>query len=331
MAISHMNRVIDHLRKLARDGVETTDGQLLECFVSRGEEAALEALVLRHGPMVWGVCRRLLPNHHDAEDAFQATFLVLVRKAAAIVPREMVGNWLYGVAHQTAWHARTRLAKQRTREVQVTAMPEPSVIEQDLGRELQPILDRELSRLPDKYRVAIVLCDLEGKTRREAAQQLGLPDGTLASRLARGRALLAKRLTRHGLAGSGGMLAMVLSQQAAGSVPAPLLSSTIKAVTLVAAGSAVTAGMISAKVAALAEGVLKNMLFTKLKVILVLLTVAVVTIGAISVACWTASAQDAKAPAPPKSKVARLQRRLPRPAPGRRRRTNWPFRAPGRW
>jgi len=98
MAIHHMNRVIHQLRKLAlaQDGVERTDGQLLECFVSRKEEAAFEALVLRHGPMVWGVCRRLL-NHHDAEDAFQATFLVLVRKAASVVPREMVGSWLYGV------------------------------------------------------------------------------------------------------------------------------------------------------------------------------------------------------------------------------------------
>src|ERR1700676_4375288 len=107
MAISHMNRDIHQLRQLAlvKDAVSRREGQLLECFVSRREEAALEALVLRHGPMVWGVCRRLL-NHHDAEDAFQATFLVLVRKAASIVPREMVGNWLYGVAHQAALNAK---------------------------------------------------------------------------------------------------------------------------------------------------------------------------------------------------------------------------------
>ena len=112
MAIGHMTKVIHHLRKLAlaSDGAAMTDGQLLECFISRREEAALAALVVRHGPMVWGVCRRLL-NHHDAEDAFQATFLVLVRKAASIVPREMVGNWLYGVAHQAALNARTRITR----------------------------------------------------------------------------------------------------------------------------------------------------------------------------------------------------------------------------
>jgi RNA polymerase sigma factor (sigma-70 family) len=138
MAISPMNRAIDDLRKavLAQDVVETTDGQLLERFVSRREGAALEALVQRHGPMVWGVCRRLL-NHHDAEDAFHATFLVLVRQAGSIVPREMVGNWLYGVAHQAALNARTRIGKRRTREVQVMEMPEPTIIEQDCWRDLQ--------------------------------------------------------------------------------------------------------------------------------------------------------------------------------------------------
>ena len=138
MAIRPLNPIIHQLRNLAlaQDGVERTDGQLLECFVSRREEAALEALVLRHGPMVWGVCRRLL-NHHDAEDAFQATFLVLVRKAASIVPREMVGNWLYGVAHQAALNARTRIAKRRVREVQVTEMPEPAVTDRDLWRDRQ--------------------------------------------------------------------------------------------------------------------------------------------------------------------------------------------------
>src|SRR5262245_11441396 len=107
--------------------------------------------------MVWGVCRRVLGNHHDAEDAFQATFLVLVRKASSIRPREMVANWLYGVAHQTAVKARVTLAKRGRRETQVPEMPEPAVTEQDLWRDLQPLLDQELSRLPDKYRVAIVL------------------------------------------------------------------------------------------------------------------------------------------------------------------------------
>src|SRR5262249_55553423 len=158
------------------------------------DEATLATLVRRHGPMVWGVCRRVLHNYHDAEDAFQATFLVLVRKAASIASPGLLANWLYGVAHQTALKARATAAKRRARERQVTEMPEPALSERPLWDDLQPLLEKELSRLPDKYRVAIVLCDLEGKTRKEASRQLGVPEGTLAARLARGRGMLAKRL-----------------------------------------------------------------------------------------------------------------------------------------
>ncbi len=261
------SKVIQRLREavLLRDGGERTDGQLLECFVSRGEGAALEALVHRHAPMVWGVCRRLLP-HHEAEDAFQTTFLVLVRKAGSVLPREMVGNWLYGVAHRTALKARATAAKQQTREKQVTALPERGVEPQEPSRDLQLVLDQELSRLPDKYRAAIVLCDLEDKTRTEAARQLGVPEGTLAARVARARKLLAKRLARHGLAVPAGTFAGGLSQQAArGSVSPSVLSSTMKVVSVVGAGQALPAGLISAKVAALAEGVMRGMMLTKIK------------------------------------------------------------------
>src|SRR6202521_2307042 len=124
MPASQMSGVIQHLRRavLLQDGWGLSDGQLLECFIKRREEAALAALVRRHGPMVWGVCRRVLRNHQDAEDAFQATFLVLVRKSASIVPREMVANWLYGVAHQTAIRVRATNAKRGGREKQVMVM-----------------------------------------------------------------------------------------------------------------------------------------------------------------------------------------------------------------
>src|SRR5262249_6980489 len=152
------------------------------CFIERHDEAALAALVKRHGPMVWGVCRRLL-NHHDAEDAFQATFLVLVRKAASVVPRGMVGNWLYGVAHQTALQARRTAARRKAKEVQVTEMPDTQAAPPDQWLDVQPLLDQELSRLPNYYRAVIVLCDLEGRTRREVARQLGVPEGTVAGRL----------------------------------------------------------------------------------------------------------------------------------------------------
>jgi RNA polymerase sigma factor (sigma-70 family) len=267
---TQINEAVRHLRRIILPKGESglTDGELLGRFIEHRDGAAVSALVRRHGPMVWGVCRRLLPNHHDAEDAFQATFLVLVRKAGSVRQREMVGNWLYGVAHQTARKARATTGKRRRREMQVMATPEVQAPEQDSSHELEPFLDQELSRLPDKYRVAIVLCDLEGKTRKEAARQLGLPEGTLAGRLTRGRALLTKRLARRGLAMSGGSLAAVLSQKAASAcVPASVMTSTSKAGTLVAAGQAVTAGVVSARIAALTEGVLKAMLISKLKTI----------------------------------------------------------------
>ena len=282
MSTSPMSEVIQHLRSilLQPEGTGLTDWQLLECFIKRRETAALETLVRRHGPMVWGVCRRVLGDHHDAEDAFQATFLVLVRKATSI--RTNVGNWLYGVAIQTARKARATKAKRRGRENPMTDMLEPAVTEQDLWRDLQPLLDQELSRLPEKYRSVIVLCDLEGKTRPEAARQLGCPNGTIASRLARARTMLAKRLARHGLAVSGGALALVLSQKAASAcVPASVMASTIKAVTLIAAGQAAATGVISGTVAALTEGVINALLLNKLmKLIPVVLLAAALSSAA---------------------------------------------------
>lgn len=282
MATSQMSEVIQHLRRtvLLGEGAGLTDGQLLEDYISRRDEAALAALVRRHGPMVWGVCRRVLRNHHDAEDAFQATFLVLVRKAVSIASRELLANWLYGVAYRTAVKAKAMAVKRRGRERQVTEMPEPAIAEQERWHDLYPLLDEELSRLPDKYSAVIVLCDLEGKTRKEAARQLGCPEGTVGGRLARARGMLAKRLARRGVVLSGSALAAVVSQNgASGAVPASVVSSTIKAASLFAAGQA--AGMISVKVAALTEGVLKTMLLKKLKVAtVILLAVSVLGTGA---------------------------------------------------
>src|SRR5689334_9602122 len=137
--------LIEHLRRavLLYDGAGLGDAELLGCFLERRDATALAALVKRHGPMVWGVCRRLL-SHHDAEDAFQATFLVLVRKAASVVPRGMVGNWLYGVAHQTALQARRAAARRRAREVQVPELPEANAVRHDPWADVRPLLDREL-------------------------------------------------------------------------------------------------------------------------------------------------------------------------------------------
>jgi RNA polymerase sigma factor (sigma-70 family) len=300
MATSQMSEVIQHLRRavLLQDGAGLTDGQLLEGYLSRRDQAALAALVRRHGPMVWGVCRRVLRNHEDAEDAFQATFLVLVRKAGSIVPRQMVANWLYGVAHQTALNARATATRRKVRERQVTEMPEPAVAEPDLWADLQPLLDAELSRLPDKYRAVVILCDLEGKTRKEAARQLGVPEGTVAGRLARARGMLAQRLAQRGVALPGGALAAVLAQKVASAgVPLSVVESTITAASLVAAGKAAS-GAISVKVAALAAGAMKAMLFSKLRTALaVVLILGLVATGATILTCRTWAGQDDKKPA----------------------------------
>ena len=266
---SQLSEVVQRLRNtfLRQDETGLTDGQLLERFLEQRDQASITALVRRHGPMVWGVCRRILGDPHDADDAFQATFLVLVRKAGSVRQRDLVANWLYGVAQQTALRARVLRAKRRTRERQVAVMPETEAPQlADTWPELQACLDAELSRLPDKYRSAIVLCDLEGRTRKEVARLFGVPEGTLAGRLTRGRALLAKRLARHGFALSGGTLAVVLTRGAASaSVPASVMVSAIKAASLFAAGEAAARAGISARVAVLTEGVLKAMQFTKLK------------------------------------------------------------------
>jgi RNA polymerase sigma factor (sigma-70 family) len=272
------------LRQVAfrANGGDWSDGQLLERFLSQREEAAFEALVCRHGPMVLGVCRRVLRDGHDAEDAFQATFLVLVRKAASIMPRELVGNWLYGVAYRTALKARCMTARRRARERQVRDMPRSQTLDSGARDDLQARLDAELSRLPDKFRAPVILCELEGKSRRDVARQLGIAEGTLSSRLARARRLLARRLSSPTVPLSGGAVAALVSTQAASAaVPAPLLASTAKAGALLAVGEAATA-VVSAKVAALMEGVLKAMFLTKLKTVMAFIVAAgvlAVTVG----------------------------------------------------
>lgn len=247
---------------MLRHETELRDGELLESFL-RGNDAAVAALVQRHGPMVWAVCRRILSNHQDAEDAFQATFLVLLHKAAAIGSRELVAGWLHGVARQTSLKARATAARRARREKQMLALPESAACPRELGADWQPVLDMEIGRLPQKYRAVLLLCDLQERTRKAAAGELGLPEGTVASRLARARALLAKRLTRRGFVMSGSVLAP--ANLAVGAVPASLLRSTINVATLFASAPAAAADLMSAGSAALSQGVLKAMFLTKLK------------------------------------------------------------------
>jgi RNA polymerase sigma factor (sigma-70 family) len=276
---------------LGRDDAGLTDGQLLVRFIDHRDQAAVSALVRRHGSMVWGVCQRILGGHHDAEDAFQATFLVLLRKAHSIRQKDAVGNWLYGVALQTARKARAMLAKRRTRESQGMDVPEPQIADPSPRYDVQAVLDEELSRLPDRYRAAIVLCDLEGKRYKEAARQLRCPEGTLATRLARGRTILARRLAARGLAVASGAVAAHLMQNAlSAAVPASTVSATIRTLTLVAAGRGLANSAISANVAALTEGVLKAMLLKKLQITTVVLLLVFAGLSAGSLVLETQAA-----------------------------------------
>jgi RNA polymerase sigma factor (sigma-70 family) len=270
-----MNGVIRRVRLAILAGADgASDANLLEAFLTRRDEVAFAALVRRHGPMVLGVCRRVLRHEEDAEDAFQAAFVVLARRAAS-VRADTLGNWLYGVAYRTAMKAKVMTAKRRSREQEIGRMPRSESRPDEPWQDLLPLLDRELCRLPDKYRGPVVLCDLEGKSRKDAAGQLGVPEGTLSSRLNRARALLARRLTRHGPAASAGAVALALTHEAPARVPARLLVSTVSAAT----------GPTPASVAALTEGVLKVMLLERLKVgIAVAVTLALVGLG-VAAAC----------------------------------------------
>ena len=242
-----------------------SEWQLLERYLERRDEAAFEALLARHGPMVLGVCRRMLPDQTDVEDAFQATFLVLVRRARQLGPRDAIGPWLYGVAVRVALRARSEAARRQRRfksdtgDFQAICADVPPV-----DRELTEILDQELSRLPPKYRFPIVLCYLEGQTHEEAARQLKWPVGTIKGRLARARELLRSRLMRRGLAPSIGALTLALSCDSSAALPRELLERTVKSSMKLALGQA-TAQVVSTSITSLAEGVLTSMFFNTIR------------------------------------------------------------------
>jgi RNA polymerase sigma factor (sigma-70 family) len=317
MTTGTLGGLLRHLRQASLLQDSLTDGRLLEDFISRRDDAAFTALLRRHGPMVWGVCRRTLTNDADAEDAFQATFLVLVRKAASLARRAAVANWLYGVARRTALKAKAMNLSRRAKERAAGAIPRPAA-EEEIWQELLPRLDDELSRLPDRYRTAIVLCDLEGMTVRDAAGRLRCPQGTVASRLARGRALLARRLARRGPALSGAVLAAAFTRGAAsaGMPPPRVVAFTTRAAKLAAAGQ--TAGALSAGVAALTEGVLKTMLLTKLRLTTVIvLALAVLGTGAGLFLGYGQAGEKATGPQPPVRQTQAAQAaQKPTPAAG---------------
>jgi RNA polymerase sigma factor (sigma-70 family) len=279
MPTSRRREVLDQVRRaaLGGGGAGLTDGHLLELYTSRRDDAAFTALVRRHGPMVMGVCLRALRHRQDAEDAFQATFLVLARKAVSIGNPALLANWLYGVAYNAARKARAVAARRRARERQVAVVPEPVAPGPAPCDGLAQLLDEELRRLPEKYRVAVVLCDLEGLSHKEAARRLRCLQGTLSGRLSRARSMLAKRLARHGLLPAGAASVFWSEGWASASVPGALVASTVEAATLGAPRLAVATGLISAKTAALTEGVLRTMFLTKLKTVTGLVAIGLLT------------------------------------------------------
>jgi RNA polymerase sigma factor (sigma-70 family) len=268
MATGQLAPVLHYLRTFtAPEAARPTDPQLLDRFVADRDEAAFAALVRRHGPMVLAVCRRVLLDWHAAEDAFQATFLVLARKAKSLGSPEILGPWLHGVAHRTALKARADLARRRAREVpQTPDPPAADTTDEVIWRDLRPVLDEEVGRLPARYRVPFILCYLDGLTNAEAAQHLGCSRGTVATWLARARERLRGRLTRRGLALSAGTFAAVLSGRPASAVvPPALVAATAGAAVLSASGTLPVAGLVSPHVVPLTKGVLRAMLLTKLK------------------------------------------------------------------
>jgi RNA polymerase sigma factor (sigma-70 family) len=279
MANGELGLVVRHIHQLAGNhGLDDlSDGQLLERFAGRRDEAAFAALVRRHGPLVLGVCRRVLHETADAEDAFQAVFLVLLRRARALNRERSLANYLYTVAYHTALRAKANAARRLRQERQVHDMPRAAPPAEDVWLDLRPVLDDELNRLPDKYRAPVVLCYLEGKTNEEAARLLGCPVGTVKGRLARARTLLRTRLSRRGVTLPAGLLGATLAERAMAAVPAALGEAAFQTAMLAAAGNATAPAVV------LADGVLKALLVARFKAATaVLLAAGTLLLGALT-------------------------------------------------
>jgi RNA polymerase sigma factor (sigma-70 family) len=285
MPHARLSAVVSCAQRAVAADADRSDGRLLGDFLTSRDEAAFAELVARFGPMVFAVCRRLTGHHQDAEDAFQAAFVVLARKAGSIWPREAIGNWLYGVAVRVAREARVVSAKRHAREVPRARLPETATLDwrpDDIGA----VLDEELAELPDKFRMLLVLCDLRGEAQTEVAARLGLPVGTVYSRLAEARKRLAHRLGARGVALSAGGLTVSLAQSASAAVSTSLSAKAIAA--------AMSSDSLQAAVAALSHGVLRSMFLDRLRIAALLVASALGLAGGIAVA--TQPAADIFAP-----------------------------------
>jgi len=277
MTTEHPRPLVRQLIRAVLGTTNAPDRELVARFVAARDEDAFAEIVRRHGPMVLAVCRRVTGRAHDADDAFQAAFMVLARRAAHLTKPELLANWLYGVAYRTALEART--ARRRTEEHAVPHAPEPAAPQPpDDTADLRRALDEELAQLPEKYLAAVVLCELEGASRAAAARQLGIPEGTLSSRLAHARKVLAERLSKRGItAGATGLFA-ALGGTGTAHVLTTLALITVTSSVAFAPGAPVPLGAATAA-STLATGVLKTMFASRLRLSVAALALALAGTG----------------------------------------------------
>ncbi len=294
MGTAQLGSLLRYVHKLAagRGASQRTDRDLLDDFSARRNEAAFAALVARHGPMVLRVCQRVLGHEQDAEDAFQATFLILVRKSGSIRKREAIAQWLHGVAYRTAIELKRGAARRRDHEARLWTVMRKAAVSPTWD-DVRAVLDEEIQRLPDAYRAAFVLFVLEGKSGPQAAAELGIKEGAVWMRLTRARQLLQRRLTRRGIKLAAVLAALAVTDSAAqAGVSAALAHATIRFGLLVAAGES-AAGVIPSHVAALAAGVTRAMFLTKAKIAVALLfAVGLVAAGASVMTCQALAAKE---------------------------------------
>jgi RNA polymerase sigma factor (sigma-70 family) len=322
--------ILNYLRHVlgSSPGGGVSDADLLHRFVLERDEAAFELLMWRHAAMVLHVCGQVLSDRQAAEDAFQATFLVFVRKAGSISRREALGSWLYRVAYRTALKARAQSKKQVSTGPELDVLEAPAEADDAGQRELRRMICEEVNRLPAKYRAPIVACFFEGKTHEEAAKQLGWPRGTVAGRLARARELLHRRLTRRGVTLSAAALLTALSVRTSQAALTGLVEATLQITKHFAAGQPASA-LVPPRVAALTEGVLQAMNGIRLKIVVVALLI--VCVGGAGATLWATQRRESERPvdpAPAAGAARRGRRTNERQAermPGRRRtRRSWP-------
>jgi RNA polymerase sigma factor (sigma-70 family) len=311
MAAAQLGAVLRHIRGLTADphSGEPNDGALLRAFLTRNDQGAFEALVRRHGPMVLRVCRRALNNAHDAEDALQATFLLLARRAASIRKRESLASWLHGVASRMAADARKAAARRHRHESRAHPTPPPDPALSAAWKELQVLLDKEIARLPETLRGPFVLCCLENQSCAESAQRLGLEEGAVAMRLSRARKRLQGRLARRGVALTTLLAAVAVGANgASAAVSRPLVGAIGKAAARVSAGQVLTGGAVSGKVLALVEGVDQTMLLNKCKTAILLLVGTALVGAGLGLAVVRGAARAEPPPDPPASPEAARER-----------------------